>query len=42
MIDVTIVESMTGRVASGEAVARRAEWALPECAQPAGRRFTKG
>jgi hypothetical protein len=30
-----------GRVAPGGAAARRAEWALGECAQPAGLRFTK-
>jgi len=37
-----IRQTKTGRVASGAASARRAEWALPECAQPEGLRFTKG
>src|SRR5258705_12621843 len=33
--------SGVGRVAPGGAVAREAEWALRECAQPEGLRFTK-
>src|SRR5207247_6512753 len=34
-------KSGVGRVAPGGAVARGAEWALRECAQPEGLRFTK-
>jgi len=32
---------LNARVASGRAEAQPAEWALRECAQPVGLRFTK-